>query len=510
MGAYDVSKVKASLLHFGVGKVASGLTGMVLLLILVRALPAKDYAFMVALLAFFEISTLILNFGVMPATWRYLPEARSRGSAHNVMVVSLWSIGARAAPLAVAAALVGTFPAPISGWLGFGINNAEQVVRIFAFVLFAEALTRHIDLVFELLLQQRLSQLLIWLRATARVVGMLILTGGLTESTSALNWVALEAGVALAGVGTGLAVFASTVVRQGRKATPSMELPSLRRVASFALPAFVAQVLGVLQGLDACKLVVAQFASASVVAAFGFVASVAGTFQRYLPSYLLLGFVRPLFVHSSIAQAGGSTTQALASMLLKFNLLVLLPAFSCAVVIGNEIVERLSGGRVSDSGLMLALTCVVLCAQVLHMILGLLSLSVEESISGMKGTALGLVIFSTVAALGTEIGVYGLLAAVALCECLWCVTVLRALRLRGRDLPWQWGEYGKLVLAAALATAAGFVVAGSMQEGVLQRVVSVVLVSAFAFGGAVLALRPLNEDERIVMRKLIPSRFVVI
>jgi O-antigen/teichoic acid export membrane protein len=510
MGSYDVSRVKSSLLHFGIGKVASGITGLLLLLVLVRALPAADYACMVGLIAFFEISTLILNFGVMPATWRYLPETRSQGSAHNVMTVSIFSIVARSLPLLLAAGLIAAFPGPLARWLGFGIDNAELVVQIFAVVVFAESLSRHIDLVFELLLLQRLSQLMLWLRAMARVLGMLALTSGLTAMTSVLHWVVLEACVATAGLVAGLAVYGGTIVRQGKRAESAMALPGLRRVITYAGPAYVAQVLGAFQGLDACKLVVAQFAPASVVAAFGFVASIAGTLQRYLPSYLLLGFVRPLFVHASMAHGGSATTQALASMLLKFNLLVLVPAFGCALVAGGDLVAGLSGGRVTDSGMLLALTAVVLCVQVLHMILGLLALSVEESVSGMKGTALGAIIFGAAAVVGAQIGVYWLLLSVALCEVVWCITVLRAIRRKGSDLPWQWAEYLKLGLAGVLGTGAAFLVARLLNSATEQHISWVVLACAVAFLGAVVALRPLNEGERTVMRKLLPSRFVVI
>jgi O-antigen/teichoic acid export membrane protein len=377
-------------------------------------------------------------------------------------------------------------------------------------VLFAEALTRHIDLVFELLLLQRLSQLMMWLRACARLVGILVLTSGLNSLTTVLHWVALEAGVAVAGLATGLAVYGWAIVRPGRRAAPTAPLPSLTRIVAYAGPAYVSQVLGSLQGLDACKLVVAQFASASVVAAFGFVASVAGTLQRYLPSYLLLGFVRPLFVHTTIAQGSNTANQSLASILLKLNLLVLIPAFGCALVIGSELVARLSGGRVTDSGALLALTLIVLCAQVLHMVLGLLALSVEESMSGMKGTAVGALTFGAAAFFGTRIGVYGLLTSVALSEVAWCLIVLHAIRLKGCNLPLPWGEYGKLALAGAIATSVGFAIALLLSASADQRIALVVVGATTAFLGTVLALRPLNDGERNIMRKLLPSRFVVI
>lgn len=512
MGAYDIAKVKSSLVHFGIGKLASGLTGLVLLLVLVRALPAADYAFMVALLAFFEIATLMLNAGVMPATWRYLPEARSKGSARNVMVVSAWSIAARAVPLLIAALLLAVLPQWAGQWLGFGVDAAARVVQVFAIVVFAEALTRHIDLVFELLLLQRLSQMLIWLRATARVVGMLVLSGGLTETTTVLHWVSLEALVSLSGLVAGLALYSKAILAPGRASALTLPLPSLQRIRAFAGPAYLSQMFGAVQGLDACKLVVAQFGSASVVAAFGFIASLATTLQRYLPSYLLLGFVRPLFVHSTLAAGsnGNSTSQSLASMLLKLNLLVLLPAFGCALVIGDELVARLSGGRVGDSGALLALICVVLGGQVLHMILGLLALSVEESLSGLKGTAMGALIFGVAVGFGAQVGLSGLLMAMVLCEAVWCFTVLRAIRRKGSNLPAQWGEYGKLALAGALATGLGLAVAQLIDGSADQRISLVLLISAAAFLAAVVALRPLNEGERNVLRKLLPSRFVVI
>jgi O-antigen/teichoic acid export membrane protein len=510
MGAYDLSRIKSSLLHFGIGKLASGLTGLVLLLVLVRALPAQDYAFMVALLATFEITTLALNFGVLPATWRYLPEARSKGSARNVMLVAAGSIAARAVPLLIAALVLTVFPQGAGHWLGFGIDDAAQVIRVFAVVLFAEAMTRHIDLVFELLLMQRLSQALIWLRATARVIGMLVLTHGLNETTTILHWVTLEAMVSLTGLAAGVALCIKSIVLPARTSALTIPLPSPQRIWAFAGPAYLSQVLGAVQGLDACKLMAAQFASASVVTAFGFVTSLAATLQRYLPSYLLLGFVRPLFVHTNLSEGGNGTSQSLASMLLKLNLLVLLPAFGCALVIGNELVGRLSGGRVIDSGALLAMTCVVLCAQVLHMILGLLALSVEESLSGLKGTTIGALVFGAAAWNGEHIGVFGLLMAVVLCEAAWCSAVLYAIRRKGSDLPVNWGDYGKLALAGAIATGLGLAVARLIGGGADQRISLVLVVGAAGFLGAVVALRPLNDGERHVMRKLVPSRFLVI
>jgi O-antigen/teichoic acid export membrane protein len=510
VSAYSVSRIRVGLLYFAVGKAGSGLAGFALLLLLFRYLPPGDYAVMVAMMAAFEILSLVLNLGVVPATWRYVPEMRSTGSASDVARIVGLSVIFRALPLLLAALAIAAFPGLMSPLFDQSLQDPQAMAFLFAGMLLLEGLCRHFDLILELLLLQRVSQFAIFLRTCARLIGLIFLTHGLTAEINVGLWVALELLVGAIGFLIGLYLIFSLVLKPARGVDRTVGHVAVPRAMRYAGPAYMAQVLGTAQGFDACKLLVAQIATPLVAAGFGFAVSLVSTLQRYLPSYLLVGFVRPLFVHANSSREGGGNTQTMASILVKLNLILLLPALAVAVVSGSPAIVCLSGGRALIDSAVLPMAITVLALQMLHMVIGLLALSVEESVSGLMGTAVGASIFGLVVLFSAGAGVAWLLVIMVACELVWCFFVLRAVHRKGSGLGLQVVDSAKLVGAFALAVAAGYGVLGSVSPAsACGCVASITAASALVFGVSIFFLKTFTHDERQIMAKVVPARFLI-
>lgn len=499
--AYSRKRVKRSLLHFLMGKGASAVVALGMLLLLVRVLDREEYGVYIVLLALLEMVQIGSSLGCYSALHRYLPELLSRrqGLALRSMfaLITYW----RASTLLLACIVCALFAGPLARMLG--LPQFETVVALYAIVIFFEGGARYLDVVFETLLMQGMSQMAILLRNGLRVacVAFFWLRH---EPLTLLELVWIEAIAS----GCGLA-FGGYLVHQQvniiARTWPGTEaMPDTRRVRTYALPAYLAQLLGLMQGPDLVKMLVARLAGAIQSGAFGFAATVASMLQRYLPVFLLIGLVRPLFVAHHARGKDVAKLIGMANLVFKLNVFVIAPAALLFFVGGERLASLLSGGKFPQSWLFMAGFCLLLVVQTLHTVLGLLALAAEEARASLVGVAYGLA--------GIAIGVAGFpyLGASALCgglivsELIWCMVMVRALRHHGMHFRLDWRGMSKLWFAAACAALPLYVFDSGTHISVgIELLRGAAMAVLYLLVARV--VRPFSADERQLINSALPK-----
>ncbi|MBI5926399.1 MAG: hypothetical protein HY836_12485 [Aquabacterium sp.] len=429
--AYSQSQVKRGLIHFLGGKTFTAVVGFLLLLTLVRLLPRAEYGTYIALTALLEIVQLSSNFGSINAAFRYIPELRI--GQHGAALQRLtWQLTAfRLVTLALAVALLHTFAGTVAMWLD--LPAMVPAIRLYGLVILSEGLARFLDVVFDSLLLQGYAQISILIRNGLRLAAAayLLSTTGHAQNLDLLHWIVVEAGASCLGALVSIFLLHAYLTRLEREPAGQHQAQhdiTFARIRAFALPTFGAQVLGLAQGPDAAKLLITKLASAAQTGAFGFAAMLNAMLQRYLPVFLLIGMVRPVFVAARQNGRSPEDLVAMGNLLFKVNVFFLSPFIAILLMAGNDVARLLSGGKFPDSGNYMMMLVVLLVFQTLHAVLGLLALVAEESRASLRGTIGGLMGLGLSLASAQWLGPMAICGGLILSEMIWCLIMNRALK----------------------------------------------------------------------------------
>lgn len=498
--------MRVNLYLFAAGKLVSGLVGIGWLLTLVRALDVPDYGGYVVLIAILEITLLVSNAGVYPFAQRYITEARLPRNLALLPQLLWCSLAYRVATLVLAASAAALAAVPIAVLVGQPL--LAKVLVIYSLVIVFEGSARYLELAFESLLEQGRAQLCALLRNGTRLVAVFLLwsTHGSLGLIEVVRVEAVTSGLGLllaAGVMCqALRTFRPPVRQQARPA----ESFACQRLATFALPLYVAQCITQLCSPDTIKLVVSRLLGVAEAAAFGFAHALSYVLQRYLPASLLAGLIRPMLV--ARRADGGSDQQLIlvGNLILKVNLFLLLPLASLFAVAGHEFANLSSGGKYADAGPLLCMMTLLLALTGTHVVLSMLATALEDRRAVLIGTLVSVPGIGVGILLSPALGAMAMVLGLWLSELLWCGFTLWLLRKKGfafRIDAWAWAKLFAAALVAAVATA-GLTPLLGWAGG--PRLLACGVIIAVAYLAVCAVLMPLSSDEWKMLACLLPAR----
>jgi O-antigen/teichoic acid export membrane protein len=500
---------KKSLRHFAIGKVLAALIGIATLLLLVRSLSRDDYGVYITLFAAFEILQLAASPGAYAIAFRYLPELRPAGGGVGLQALVRRLTAYRIASLMVCAAAL-LIAAPLLAEL-VGAAYSTDVLRLFALLLCFEGTARFIDVEFESLLQQGRAQASALIRNGAKLLSLLLIGGAGQHEVALALWLGIEVATSALGavVSSGLLLHYGAQ-RARESVAQTLHVPAMARQLRFSVPTYFSQVLFLLTGAEMVKLLISRFLGAQVVAAFGFASALSATIQKYLPSYLLIGWVRPLFI--SARSGGRSTTDLvhLAGTVIKINVLMLAPITTALLIAGEPLLALVSGGRMTDSIVYLYFFVFLLFIQSTRTVIALLGFTMEIGSGSLVATVVSVVGIALGIAGYSSFGVWALCGGLALAEFIWGVVMVGYLKASGMAFRLPLVSLVKFVAAIVLTAAtlhavgvASFANTGSV--GLALAIAAAVFVCL----GFCAALRPFSSEERSLINKLLPVKVFV-
>lgn len=508
-GSHTVAVAKKSLSHFAIGKVLAAVVGITTLLLLVRSLNRADYGVYITLLAAFEILQLAASPGAYAIAFRYLPELRPAGGGAGLRTLVHGVTAYRVGSLLLCGAALFMAAPKLADMAGAAYST--RTVQLFGLLLCFEGTARFIDVQFESLLQQGLAQASALLRNGTKLLSLL-LVGGAGQQTVPLDmWLGIE----VATSGLGAVVSAMLLLRyaaqRGREpVAQTLHVPGMGRQMRFSVPTYFSQVLYLLTGTEMVKLLVSRLLGAQVIAAFGFASALSATIQKYLPSYLLIGWVRPLFIS---ARANGRSTDDLvhlAGTVIKINVLMLAPITTALVVAGEPLLALLSGGRMTDSAAYLFFFVGLLFVQSIRTVISLLGFTMEIGSGGLVATLVSVVGIALGVAAYPVYGIWSLCVGLVVSELAWGAVMVGYLQSAGVAFRLPLLSLVKFSAAIALSAAALHALGlGGLASGGTPGLVVALVAAVVVCLGLCAALRPFTSDERSLINKLLPAKLFV-
>lgn len=494
---YSLAAARRGLVHFLVGKLAAGLLGIGFLLLSIRAMEPVAYGRYVAVMAGAEVFYLISGMGLSTIAQRYVAEYRLRAVSAEFAQFLRRHFLRRVVYSVVGAGAVLVAWGPLMALTGLALPR--ETGWVVAGLLVGSAGVFFLEEVMGACLLQGYSQGLAFARNLIRVAAVVIWWQWLDGLTlERLLWI--EALVCVASW-----LVAEGLVRRWADRAPSAPGAvagySAGAMAPVARRFYLVQLMGQAYGTNIVKMVVFRLLGASQAASFGVAQSVADMIRNYLPAHLLAGWVRPLMVARYVQNRDLDEICRIASLVLKLNLLGLLPFVAVFAVVGDDLMAWVTAGRYPALGTLLAWMIVGLVMHTTHLLMSMLTLTLEAPAANLRATAMACLTLPAVILLIRQFGVVGAATAVVLTEVVWIGTAWTLLRLRGFRLWFEW----RGALNIALATTVGAVLAWLASRTVHHTAVSLLALGA-GYLVTLAVLRPASAQEVDMLRRLLQSR----
>lgn len=504
---FSFQKLKRSLTHFAIGKVVSGIIGILTLLLLVRALSPNDFGVYVTLLALFEVVQLGSSFGLLASAQRYVTDCRISGTGKQLKQLVRNLLIWRLITLSLVSAVFWLISKPLMQY--FGIADNQHVLDIYLIVIVSEGVSRLLDLIFESLLLQGQAQVSILVRNGAKLIGFAILFFSLSEVTL-FSVIQVEVITTVLGmiISVGLVYQYLNKVKADRdqnKMLAGYKFP--KTFNRFSYQFYLAQLVGLAYGPDVVKMLVAKIFGMVEAAVFGFAFAVITILRRYMPAYLLLGMVRPIFVAKKTSGATFGEVNELMNLVLKINVFFLVPVMLFFLLYGEEFSVWVTHGKYPQAGHLLVAMSVLLGLQTLHGILGVLVIAYEKAGVSLLGTVIGLGGLLIGLYASAQWQVYGLVLGLSLSELIWCATVILGFRQVGYHIGFDWLGLGKFMLIAILTAGVLIVVNIEMSNMTGIIIGSILLLIVYSF--IAMIMKPFNSNERNTINRLLPRAWFV-
>lgn len=498
---YGLARARRSLLHFGAGKAASAVTSLALLILLARHVPAEQFGLYVAILATLEIFYLTTGFGLSSAAQRYVAEYRMRARGEDFLRFAAGLVAARTA-LAVVFSVLAWALSPLLLPMA-GLGGARDFAVSVAALMALGTVARYLEEILGALLMQGTIQALTLVRNVAKLAVVLSLSSA--GLLNAQTLVATEAVVlAMSAAAGSLQLMRHLRATRTQPGEPAYRNERLWRVS---MRFYLVQVMGLAYGPDVMKLLVTRAGGSASTAALGFAQSITDTLRNYLPAHLLASWIRPMMVSRYVSGRGIEDLALLGNLILKLNLFGLAPVVAFFSAHGNAFGSLLSAGRYPDAGALLTAFGVFAALQSAHLVLNMITVTVERAGANIASTALAA--FTIPVALLAAPGFGAVTAAWLLvtAEVLWCVSNWLLLRRAGIRLRLAVRSFMKIGAAGTLAGAVGMLASVPGESWLAVGLNGLLVASVFL--GVAAMLRPFDAVERALLGKFVPARWLV-
>lgn len=499
---FGAASAKRGVKSFVLGKGVSAFSTFLALSLLVKLVAPAEYGVYVAYFAIVEISYLLSGFGLSTFAQKYVTELAVAGQYRFLRKALIFSSALRIAVSVIYAAAVYIFFSWVAEY--FGARDLQKYAGLLAVLLVFEIQMRYFVEVFPALMWQGASQIVFLIRSLTRMLAYLALVLLVDQASMALVFQVDLLATLIS------CCYGGIVLVRGVKQFPASKAEirhgglDIWRVFRVCLQFYFNQVLGQIYGNNILKLLVVKSLGVIQAAYFGFAQSIADMVKNYLPGFLLLGVVRPVFVARYEQRKDPKVLSEMFNFVLKMNYFTLFPVVAFVFYVGEPLLNLLSHGKFHGVGMLFLICLLTLSMQCVHQVLGLINLSMgspKVSIASTASASVGLVIGLGLAA---QWGVIGFAIGAVLSEFFWSLICILLLRRAGFHLHVDIKRLFLMVVGCVVGIGMAYPIALAIQSifglllaGSIAAVACLAITSFF---------KPFSTQEREWIRSALPKK----
>ena len=496
---YSLNNLRHSLRHFFIGKAATAITAMLLLVLLARWLPKEDYAVYISLQALLVIVNYLTSFGVSQSLLRYLPELRVANN--NLPMYRMVAISLLMRSLAIGLGFLVVWAS--LPWLGDWFNLARWLdwVSVYLVVGWLRLSGQFLGRIMETLLWQKQSQ---YSQAVGSFIRLVAVALAATYGTVDIPTLFV---IELASEGLIVMLLALGYVRQWRtdprrnEGDPDWWRTHRERSRRYALWSYLSSLASVLASSAPYRLIAAKMLLPESVALYGFASGLMDMLNRYTPTRLMQGTLRSILVARYTASGSGGDLIDKLSLNFRLNALLLALLAALTLCASGPALVWLTEGKYGEADVLLAALIGVLILDVLRAQYELLAEVVERNQWALAGNIiLGVGVIA--AFFTTPIwGTWGLILAAGMGEALALTVMAAGLKPYGAGRILE----GRIVVLVLALLAAGWI-GKSIDVGGAGGFFLSLVVTLSLSGALLLLLPPFSRNEWGAMFRLVAGR----
>lgn len=374
---YNLANVRASLTHFLIGKSLTAVSSITALLLVARALPVPQFAAYAVFQAVVNLIGLLTTFGVGQTVVRYVPELRAANN--NLPMYRLISRGivTRGAAIGIALALAWlsmTWWAPL-------VNLEDWLPWLAGYLLVGwfRLMNMFVSRALESLLWQKLTQYSLASGSMLRLMSVSWLAWN--HLLTLENVILME----LASEGLSFSLMLIGYLKRWR-ADPHRGVGDVdwathnrSRLRRFGLWGYLQSLATLLYGGAPNRVTASALLGAADVGLFAFVDNLGDYGQKFLPTRMLHGIIRPVFFARYSQTGDFGELGSFANLTFRISLLALgLPAV-VLIAVGYPLLDWLTAGKYGEAAYLVSGFMLVLAVESLRSQLELLTQAIERN-----------------------------------------------------------------------------------------------------------------------------------
>ncbi len=497
---YGFGAISRSLRHFFVGKGFKVVSSLAFVLLLARYLSRPEYAAYISFKGMILIVGALASVGIQPVMFRYIPELRSEGN--NRMMYRMLAVG-----ILLRLAIVSLMMF-VAYWFLPGlasIFNFEEWLWIapwFMLVGVIDLTAYTISQSLESLLWQKEAQYSLATGSMIKLVGLLFVV--VSDRLDLVSLVIVE------GVGDAVMI-ALLLFRAWRRYAqdPARSEGSFawwgknrRRALRYGMWGFLVNQTHTLYGSGPNRLLTAHFMPTAELAVLGAADSLLRLARRSMPTRLLSGMIRPVFMARFSATGEFDGLGRMTNLVYRLNMLIFCLPIALLFVVGEPFFDWLTDGKYGAAGPLLGGFLILMVTEGMRVLLGLLLQAVEKNHVFLFGNLVQSVSILCAIPLFPKLGLWALVVANTAGTIAANVIAIRCLKYYGYVFRLDWAL---VLLIAAYAGAAALV--GWAVMHYTGSVFAAAAAMIAVYGGLLAVKIPLRGTERSQMSKLFRKAF---
>lgn len=374
---YGLTSISNSLLHFFVGKGFKIITSFSVLILLARYMEESQYAVYISFQALSILIGNLSSFGFQAVLNRYLPELRASGNNLSMYRLMLTGVSLRVLFLFVMMAVAIPFANSLSEWFNF--QGWTWLLPWYLFVGVVRLSVLSLSQTMESLLWQKDAQ---YSLAAGSLIRFLLVIGFIAFSEIDLPKLVLIEAI------TECVTMILISYRYYRKwktdeqraqGSNAWFAENKKRVIKYGLLNYLVVQSTLLYGSAPNRMILAAYLPSTNLAVFGFADGIANLTRRFMPTRLLLGFIRPIFMAHYSTKNNFKKLNRMSNLVFRINVVLLILPISILLVVGEPFFSWLTAGKYGDAAYLLAGFLLVIIFEGLYALLELLVQAVEKN-----------------------------------------------------------------------------------------------------------------------------------
>lgn len=500
---FTASLIRRGIVHYLSGRGITAFAAVLVPLLLVRFMEVTDYAGYTAFSGLLMLLEVVSEVGIKRVVPRYLPELRITKAEAELRWTCRWLILIRAVLLIlILGAVVLCYPF-LAGW--FKLPASMKLVWAFAMYSFSFSMSRLVDVSLQTLMLQKqavVGMVLEWYLKLLLLITVLLALGGI-DLLGAL----LIQGCSMA---VGLLYMLWQLekhffLHRDRVFKLEEKLLDWRQMAKTGLQNYLWVLSGIYSRPPAVKLFSAYFFNSGITAVVGFSYAIAQLVQRYLPSFLLNNIIEPTIMAKYTEAYNFRQCSRYLSIILKINLLILIPLTGWFYWYGDVVISVITGGKYPGSAWIICWLLIILMLQTFTDMLQHASNAVQKSDLLFRSNIKAWFFLAPLLVVVYFLKLPGLLGGLTIIMIFRNGYIAGRLRTQGYDVSPDWLGIGKMIITtmAALLIAG---IAAQMVEKKLYQCLTSLSVGAVVCFGLLMVLNPFTAVERQTINNLLGRR----